>query len=393
MPKVNPRIMVWARETAGLSEADAAQKIGLRAAHEVDAIARLARLEDGSDEPTRVTLREMARVYRRPLLTFYLAQPPLKGDRGEDFRTLVDRDEDQDALLDALIRDVSARQAMVRSILEDEEDSDPLTFVGSSSVRNGIDACVASIVSTLAFSLADFRAEPRPADAFAFLRRAAEAAGVFVLLKGDMGSHHSAISLGTFRGFALADPIAPFIVINDRDAEAAWSFTLAHELAHIWLGRTGVSGGPESILEVERFCNDVASELLLPSEEIRSLQIDYESVDELLGIVSELAKQRKVSGSMVAYRLLRADAISRREWLEVSRKLRDFWLERRADQRLKASNSSGGPNFYTVRRHRLGDALIDFAARWCREGSLSTSEAGKVLGVKPKQVGKLLGWA
>src|SRR3546814_17037769 len=64
--------------------------------------------------------------------------------------------------------------------------------------------------------------------------------------------------IDAFRGFALADPIAPFVVINDRDAKTAWSFTLLHEVAHLWIGATGVSGGHFEG-STEQFCNDVAS--------------------------------------------------------------------------------------------------------------------------------------
>ena len=86
------------------------------------------------------------------------------------------------------------------------------------------------------------------------LRAKVESAGVFVLLIGNLGSHHSALGLEAFRGFALADPIAPFIVINDQDAKAAWSFTLLHELAHLWVGATGVSG-QFTEGQLERFYN------------------------------------------------------------------------------------------------------------------------------------------
>ena len=70
-----------------------------------------------------------------------------------------------------------------------------------------------------------------------------------------------------FRGAALADDVAPFVVINDNDAVPARAFTLVHELAHIWIGASGVSGPLQEISDnmIERFCNDVAGEFLLPS--------------------------------------------------------------------------------------------------------------------------------
>ena len=62
----------------------------------------------------------------------------------------------------------------------------------------------------------DYYAQPSPRDAFALLRSKVEAAGVFVILKGNMGNYQSAIEVDAFRGFAIADDIAPFVVINDK---------------------------------------------------------------------------------------------------------------------------------------------------------------------------------
>ena len=64
----------------------------------------------------------------------------------------------------------------------------------------------------------NYYAQPSPRDAFALLRSRVEAAGAFVLLKGNMGNYQSVIELDAFRGFAIADHIAPFVVINDNDS-------------------------------------------------------------------------------------------------------------------------------------------------------------------------------
>jgi hypothetical protein len=115
------------------------------------------------------------------------------------------------------------------------------------SVDDGVGAVLSSIRQTIGVDLTAFRAQGSPEAAFALLRSKVETAGVFVLLIGNLGTH-TAIDVAAFRGFALADNIAPFIVINDQDAKSAWSFTLLHELAHLWIGETGVSGEPPKAL-------------------------------------------------------------------------------------------------------------------------------------------------
>ncbi len=219
MPKVNPDILRWARETAGLSLEAAAQKLGIENARGATAEARLAALETGNAEPSRSLLVKMAQHYRRPLVAFYMSARPRKGDRGEDFRNLPNRHTAAETLVDALVRDVRARQAMVRDVLLDDEEAEPLPFIGSMTMRDGVGAVLASIRQTIGLDLGEFRAQASPETAFALLRSKVEAAGVFVLLMGNLGSHHTAIDVEAFRGFALADSIAPFVVLNGPGRE------------------------------------------------------------------------------------------------------------------------------------------------------------------------------
>src|SRR4051794_15141819 len=121
MPAVKPEILVWARETAGFTISQAAAAIGLKDGKNQSAADKLASLESGESPPSRPQLVRMAQKYRRPLVTFYLDEPPRRGDRGEDFRSVPDRQAAPEARVDALVRDIRARQATVRDlILEDE---------------------------------------------------------------------------------------------------------------------------------------------------------------------------------------------------------------------------------------------------------------------------------
>lgn len=388
MPKVNPEILRWARETAGLSLKDAAEKIGIGEARGVAGEDRLALLEAGETEPSRPVLLRMANHYRRPLLAFYLATPPQTAARGEDFRTLPEEFASRDAaLVDALLREVKARQEMVRSLLEAEDEAPILPFVGSFDRKDGAEALAGNIVATLGFNLQNFRrvAQPGAPKGFAYLRERAEAAGVFVLLIGNLGSHHSALNVELFRGFALADPVAPFVVINDQDSEAAWCFTLLHELAHIWLGQTGVSGGaPRSAIEI--FCNDVAGRILLPAAELAQEEdLRAASTGQVIARIGAIATARQVSHSMVAYKLFRESLITQEQWSAATALFRQQWIRNRSAAR-DARSGEGGPDYYVVRRHRLGNRLIKLSRRMLAEGALSPSKAAAILGVKPNSV-------
>jgi Zn-dependent peptidase ImmA (M78 family) len=379
---INSEILTWARETAGMSMIEAAKNLNIKN------IERLSSLENGSDNPTRSILAKMAKCYRRPLLTFYLAKPPQKGNRGQDFRTLpLSYCEKDDALLDALVRDVKSRQHLVRAVLE-EEEVEKIPFIASTNIQDTqIDDLVKIIQNTLKIDIDEYRKQPNNNAAFSLLRSKVEDNGIFVLLLGDLGSHHSSIPLTIFRGFADADSIAPFVVINDKDNAPAWSFTLLHELTHLWLGESGVSTDYGKT-KTEKFCNEVAARILLPIQDLQSLEINrYTEFSKVKNIVTEFASQTRLNRTMVAYRLLINNKINHSLYNDLTEA---FEKEREATLAKEKERKKGKPNWYTVRRHRLGKALIDFVGFAMSEGILTPTKGARILGIKTSSLQNLV---
>lgn len=249
---------------------------------------------------------------------------------------------------------------------------------------------VSSIEKTIGFERDTFRGKPQLQGAFAYLRGMSEQAGIFVLLVDNLGSWHTKVSVDAFRGFALADDVAPFIAVNANDSPGAWSFTLVHELAHLWIGATGVSGGSAE-REIEKFCNDVASEFLLSRAELASLDITENTpFSDAMTLITEFATQRNVSSTMVAYKLYRAGAFSLAHFQGLKAACRKAFRDRKQAERERNANKSGGPSYYQVRRHRVGTTLIRLVERMMYDGNLSTTKAGKVLGVGAHNVHALL---
>ena len=391
MPKVNPEILVWARETAGLTQDEAAKKLGLRDTKRATGVGKLAALERGGSEPTRPQLLRMSQQYRRPLLTFYLSQPPRRADRGGDFRSLpASNTSVDDGLLDALVRDIKARQSMVRAALEEIEEVHRLPFVGSSRILEGQPAITQSVRDLLGIDLSTYRAQRNASAAFGLLREKAESVGIFVLLKGDLGSHSTAIDVGIFRGYSIADEIAPFVVINDQDARPAWSFTLLHEIVHLLLGQTGV-GNARADNVIEQFCDGVAGEFLLPSTEVSELNLTAnDSLDVMSRRIGEFASDRHISRTMVAYRAHVNGVIGPSHFGQLMSLFQHQWRNERDRRRESNDRPDAGPNFYVVRRHRLGNKITDLVRSMMAADSLSTSKAARILGVRARQVQPLL---
>ena len=383
MPDVNPQILIWARETAGLDAENAAKKLGIKPKN-------LVKMEDGSKSPTRTQLYNMSDKYRRPLLAFYLQEPPREGDYGEDFRTLPrSSDPLANANLKALMRDVSVRQMLVSDVLE-EEESPILNFINSASLEDKPSELAKKISLEIKFDLTKFRKFRNKEDAFKYLRNKIEEAGIFVLLIGNLGSHHSNIPVGIFRGFVLADNYAPFIVINPDDSKRAMAFTALHELAHLYLGQSGISGCLDSHQNIEKFCNDTAAEILLPSKELGDFHLaDIDSLGqkELSKKIGNLSESYNISRSMLAYKLFRWDKIDSSTLEKLLVQFRGQYIT------YKEKNKASSPPMHLKRaviiKSKLG-ALCSLTQNMINSESITYTKAAKILGVKVANVGTLV---
>lgn len=388
---VNAEILSWARQSAGFGVDEAVQAIGLGDARGVSGEDRLLAFERGDEVPSKSLLRKMAQQYRRPLITFYLPKVPRQSQVGHDFRTVHDRSAREDAVLSALLREIKARQSLLKDLLNDEEQP-ALDFVGSITTKYDVNESAEIVARRLSFDRTEFQTNKKGVQgAFAYLRNCVEDAGIFVLLASNLGSWQTTINVNVFRGFAIADPIAPFVVINDQDARTAWAFTLLHECIHIWLGEGGVSGSALEESEVERYCNRVAARILLDPLDLQQVSFDgLQTVTEKAKVVSDFAQGRNLGRSMVAYQLYQLGLLAQAEVHEMFQSFAAQWQGQKAAEKEKNNQSDGGPDYYLVRRHKLGKRILTVVRSALADGAISPSRASKILGVKPTSVYKLV---
>jgi len=132
----------------------------------------------------------------------------------------------------------------------------------------------------------------------------------------------------------MADDLAPLVFINGADTKSAQMFTLAHELAHIWLGQSAVSDAqavrvPEQ--KVERWCNQVAAELLVPLDR---MQQEYNKAAHLLEEVSRLARRFKVSTLVILRRIHDAGGLTEEQfWKAYAAEVKRFARDSQRDWR------------------------------------------------------------
>jgi Zn-dependent peptidase ImmA (M78 family) len=195
-----------------------------------------------------------------------------------------------------------------------------------------------------------------------------------VMTSGVVGSsNRRKLRPDEFRGFALVDPSAPLIFVNGADTKAAQMFTLAHEFAHIWLGQSALSdAGPRTVPEhvIERWCNEVAAEFLVPLALVRS---EYRGDADLVEETHRLATRVKVSSLVILRRLHDAGHLALDEY-------RDAYDAALA--RIQARPTTPGGDFYLTLAARVSRRFAHAIVVSTLEGRSSFTDAFRLLGFR-----------
>ncbi|MGI8707333.1 MAG: ImmA/IrrE family metallo-endopeptidase [Actinomycetota bacterium] len=250
-----------------------------------------------------------------------------------------------------------------------------MSFVGSLDLTTNSVEAAATMSEALGFQVEARGA--RWADAFRKLTEQAEELGVLVMVNGVVGSNtHRKLNPQEFRGFAMVDDIAPLIFVNGADTKAAQIFSLAHELAHIWLGQSALSDVEVSSTSgnaTERWCNEVAAEVLVPLHSLRdAFSADRPLTDEL----DRLAREFKVSTLVVLRRIRDAGHLT----VEQYRSAYTAELDRVLG--ILAEGISSGGNFYNTQPVRVSRRFARAVISNTLEGQTLYRDALQMLGIK-----------
>lgn len=361
--EVRPELLRWACARAGYSEANLANRFP-----------KIDRWLQGEDRPTFKQLESFAHVTHAPLGYFFLTEPPVETIPIPDFRTIENEliETPSPNLLDTIYL-CQQRQEWYREFARATGEL-PVPFVGSARPADEIVATAEQIRTTLGLSLEERRQIPSWTFALRRFIEHADAIGVLVMINGVVGSNNRRkLDPAEFRGFALVDPFAPLVFINGSDTKAAQMFTLAHELAHLWLGESALSNiGPITTPsnQVETWCNAVAAELLVPLESLRS---SLQSREPLRDMLDRLARQFKVSTLVILRRLHDARRLTRDQ----------LWAEYDAElDRLREMPRTSGGDFYNTASARVGKRFARAVVSTTWEGRSSFTEACRLLGCK-----------
>lgn len=374
---VRPELVRWARERARMDVAD----LSARFPH-------LADWESGEAQPTLKQLEKFAKATHAPIGFLFLPEPPAESIPIPDFRTLGDRSVGRPSpdLLDTIYM-CQQRQEWYRDFARAEHET-ALPFVGSVALTTGSEAAAARLRQDLGLDV-DRRRLGTWTDALRSFIEKADEAGVMVMVSGVVGNNNRRKLAPTeFRGFALADDLAPLIFINGADSKAAQMFTLAHELAHVWLGQSALSDVSPTATpfnDVERWCNQVAGELLVPSENLRDeVRANPEPRDE----ANRLARVYKVSTLVALRRLRDIGYLNERAYWTAYEEETEF---------LQSIDRGSGGNFYLTQATRVSKRFARALVVSTLEGRTLYADAFRLLGFSKvatfRELGQSLGVA
>jgi len=372
--RISGSVIKWARTRLGKTHEQIADEIGssLRAED-------IAQWEAGENLPEFRKAQKLALALHIPFGYLFLSDPPKNDIKVPDLRTVGSKPitEFSANLLDQL-RNLLLKQEWYRDYAT-EEGRKPLAFVGRFSVNSSYEKVAADISNELGIN-AKFRTAASNWEGFLTnLMAGAEAAGILVIRSGVVASSSKrTLKVNEFRGFVLSDPIAPLVFINGADSTSAQVFTLAHELAHLWIGKSGISNpnpkkrSADENNSIERFCNQVAAELLVPRAEFLKRWRNSETVENN---VRMLVRYFRVSAHVILRQAFELDKITRQEYEER--------IEAEEERfRLQQEEREGGGNFYRTMRVRNSRILVSSVLEAIQASKIGLRDAATLLGCK-----------
>lgn len=374
MPRVEvkPELLQWACERAGFDPTEVAERIP-----------QLTAWERRDVRPTLKQIEHFARTVHAPVGYLFLQQPPVEKIPIPDFRTADNEyvGHPSPDLLDTLYV-CQQRQEWYRNYARSIGE-EPLAFVKSRTVRDDILQAAEGIRKALCFDVDERRRMPTWTDALRHFIDQVDEAGVMVMCNGVVhNNNHRHLDPEEFRGFAMADDLAPLVFINGADTKAGQMFTLAHELAHIWLGESAVSDAQPAFVPdqvVERWCNQVAAELLVPLELMRH---EYDHRADLQDEINRLARRFKVSTLVILRRIHDVGGLTREE----------LWQAYDAElERLRAIPRGTGGNFYLTQAARVSKRFAAALVSNTLEGHTLYTDAFRLLGFSKQATFQELG--
>ena len=356
--EINKAVLDWALQRTGLSE----EKL-------LEEFPKLDDWRKGKASPTLKQAKALAEKAHIPFGRLLLDEPTGEGTDVPDFRTVGNqRIDGMSPDLQDVIRLAEGRLAWY------SEYATEVGIPGPSILRlsqEKVTPGAAARQTRLALGFSEDSAIPGRDKVGALVHRMEES-GMLVSRNSVVGNSTSRpLDVDEFRGFTLINGAYCLVFINTRDAKTAQLFSLAHELAHVALGKAGISNHSEHH-KVERWCNSFAAAFLAPEELVMQR---YVSEKPLLENIESLAAEFGMSREAILWRLREVGLIDAETASQVLSLVRAS-----AETKTPKVSSAGGPAFHILVRSRVGGRFYEAVTLAAQSGEIAERDAARYLG-------------
>ncbi len=368
--KVNPKLIEWSIETSGWEIKSLIENLKISQSI-------YDRWISGEENPTLNQLEILSKKTKRPLASFLLSKAPEEKPLPEDYRLHPEQRGKFDKKTFFAIRKARKLQEITKELSRNIYEETSLKI--KKITLNDSPKEIAKIIRER-FKLTE-EVQRKFKDSykfFHFLREKLEEENIFAF--------QISMPMEDARGFALADNIPNAIAVNSKDLIEARIFTLMHEAGHVLLGKTGISVPDfNDTNKVEKWCNEFASNILLPSAMAKRIFIENDERLTEHKTLRSISRKYKVSKAMLLYNMTKLKFITFDDYNEIVERHRKW-----AKQQVKKAGGGGIPA--DVRRmSELGKKFVSLVAENAERKQITYSDALGYLSIKSKNFNKLLG--
>jgi Zn-dependent peptidase ImmA (M78 family) len=376
---VQPGVLIWARETAGLDVEAAAGRLGVK-------IERVQEWEAGETVPTIGQVRAMAAAYYRPLAALFMSEPI----KNEKLATLPDfrRSEKHDqvlsrALQDGIMRARRQREAVLGIGEELELSTSETDALFSLDFNRNSEDLGVELRKYLEIADLSRTVIANPYELLRRLIRRAENLNVMVM-------QVQRVEINDMRGFSFGDGPSPIVALNGADWPRGKIFSLLHELAHVGFRSNGLCDlEHRSDEQIERKCDEVAAAALMPQHEFSALVGDLHGSALTTEIAATIGNSFGASGEAAVLRMVELKRATWEDYWRLRPEFQRAYQQFKADERQQSEGKDPPPIFYQLRTRDLGRRFIRQVLDAHGEDLLSTRDVTQLLGVSYDKLPKL----
>ncbi len=372
---VDPEVANWLIKISGYTVTELSNKTKIKKE-------RLERWINGKVRLKFSEIEKISKVIKRPLTAFLLLKPLKEMKLPEDYRLLpIKKGEFQPKTISLLYK-AREIQELAKELAENINfDLHPKFEFISNIFLYSPEEIARKYREEFGFNEKLQLQMKNPKELFNFLREKLEEKNVLIL--------QLPIPIEDARGFALADVLPYTIVVSTEDNLKARNFTLMHEFAHL-ISRISVIDSPlESLYflqqnkkyKIEEWCNDFASEFLLPRKILIREYKKYKGkiTEEIL---TKLSNKYKVSKEMLVYKMKKLKLIS----LDLYKKYKDRVVKRKKG----IYRSKERPSYLEIIINQHGKLFVELVIRNEEAGIITYSDALNYLSITSKTYEKLV---